>query len=177
MVSNKIDRVLREQESLNYNNRFATVNRDTGKLLHILAKTKNPKKVLEIGTSIGYSSVWIASALNGGANLTTVEYSPERADIAKEFFKKSKLKIKLLEGDALKVIPKIKERFDLVFLDATKAQYLRYLKAVKLNKNSLVVADNTISHAGKMQDFLDYVNKRGAVTLNIGSGITLWSNS
>lgn len=168
-----IEKILKEQEKLNVNNRFATVNRETGKLLHLLAKIKNPKNVLEVGTSIGYSTIWLASALNKNSRLTTIEYRSERAVVAEKFFKRSKLNIKLIQGDALEVIPKLKERFDIVFLDATKSQYLRYLKAAKLSKNALIIADNSISHELKMQDFLNHVNKKGAITLNIGSGITI----
>jgi len=171
-MNNKINKIFREQETINQDNIFYTVNRETGKLLHLLVKSKNPKNVLEIGTSIGYSTIWLASALKNG-KLITLERLKERADIARKFFKKAKLNIKLIEGDALKTIPKTK--FDVVFLDATKSEYLKYLKKVKFNKNALVIADNTISHASKMKDFLDYVNKRGAVNLDIGSGIVLYS--
>lgn len=174
-MNRKIQDILKEQEGINNGNRFYTVNRETGKFLHLLVKMKNPKNILEVGTSIGYSTIWMASALRNGARLTTVDYSQDREEIAKKFFKRAKLNIKIIEGDALGVIPRLKEKFDVVFLDATKSQYLRYLKSVKLNKDALVIADNTISHANKMQDFLDYVNKRGAVNINIGSGIILWS--
>ncbi len=174
-MNKDIDKILKEQEKLNAGGRFAVVPRETGRLLHLLIKIKNPKKVLEVGTSLGYSSIWIASALKKGAQLITLEKWPERVALAKKFFKKSKLNIKLIEGDALKIIPQLNKTFDIVFLDATKSEYLQYLKKVKLNKNALIIADNTISHAFKMQDFLSYVTQRGAVTLNIGSGVTLWT--
>ena len=172
-IKKMIERILKEQEKSNVNNRFATVNRETGRLLHLLVKIKNPKNILEVGTSIGYSTIWMASALSKGAKLTTLEHSPDRSEIAEKFFKRSKLNIRLIQGDSLKMIPKLKEKFDVIFLDATKSQYLRYLKAARLNKNALIIADNSISHELKMKDFLDYANKKGAVTLNIGSGITV----
>ena len=168
-----IETILNEQEKLNKEGHFATINRETGQLLNALIKAKNPKNVLEVGTSIGYSAVWIASALKKGSKLTCIDHWPERAHIAKQFFKRSKLPITLKEGDALKIIPTLKTKFDVLFIDATKKDYLKYLKAAKLNKNAVVIADNTISHQGKMKDFLDFANKKGAITLNVGSGITI----
>ncbi len=177
-----IEKILIEQEKLNAEGHFATINRETGQVLHVLIKAKNPKNVLEVGTSIGYSAIWIASALKKGSKLTCIDHWPERIHIAKQFFKRSKLPITLMEGDALQIIPKLKTKFDVVFIDATKKDYLKYLKAAKLSKNALVIADNTLSYSPdskmknaelKMKDFLDYVNKKGAITLNVGSGITV----
>jgi predicted O-methyltransferase YrrM len=171
-MDKRIQKILREQEKLNREGQFATISRETGEILHLLVKLKNPKNVLEVGTSIGYSAIWIASALKKGS-LTCIDHWPERIHIAKSFFNRAKLPIKLIEGNALDVIPGLKTKFDMVFLDATKSEYLNYLKKVRLNKGALVIADNTISHASKMQDFLDYVGRRGAITLPIGSGITV----
>ncbi len=173
-LSKRTNRILKEQENLNKGRKFSIISRKTGKLLHKLIKNKNPKNVLEIGTSIGYSSLWIASALDAG-RLITIEKWKERAEIAASFFKKAKLNIKLIEGDAFDIVPKLKTKFDVVFLDATKKDYLNYLKKVKLNKNALVIADNTVSHRKKMKDFLDYAEKRNAKLFNPGSGITVFS--
>lgn len=173
-----IESVLKQQEKLNVENKFSTINRETGNLLCLLIKLKNPKNVLEIGTSIGYSSVWIASKLSKNAKLITLERWHERAEIAKKFFKKAKLNINLIEGDALQIIPRLKLKFDAVFIDATKKEYLAYLKKIikykKLNKNALIIADNTISHAHKMQDFLKYADKKKSTTINIGKGLTFF---
>ena len=174
----KLDNILKQQEKLNKDGKFSTINRETGHFIHLLIKMKNPKKVLEIGTSIGYSSLWIASALSKKSELITLERWQERAKIASKFFKKTKLKIRFLEGDALKLIPKMKTKFDAVFIDATKNEYLKYLKILletnQLNTNCLVIADNTISHANKMQDFLNFAEKKKAVTAEIGKGVTFF---
>ena len=171
----KIESILKEQEKLDKNGRFSVVNRETGRFIYFLIKAKNPKNVLEIGTSIGYSSLWIASALSRKSKLITLERWPERAQIAKKFFRKSKLNIKLIEGDALNLIPNINSKFDAVFIDAAKADYMNYLKLLikckKLRKHTLIVADNTVSHARKMQDFLDFADKNNAVTAEIGKGV------
>jgi len=183
-MNKTIETILKEQEKLNAAERHATINRETGQFIHTLIKIKNPKSVLEVGTSIGYSAVWIASALSKGSKLICIDRWHERAAIAQKFFKRSKLPITLIEGDALEVIPTLKTKFDVVFLDATKKDYLNYLKATKLNKNALIIADNTLSYSPdskmrnseiKMKDFLDYARKSGAITLNVGSGITLFT--
>lgn len=171
-MEERIKRVLEEQEMLDKANKSFIIERESGILLNLLMKIKKPKNVLEIGASIGYSSIWIAFALGKEANFITIEKRKERAEKAKMFFRKAGLKINLIEGDALKIMPKIK--FDAVFIDGVKCKYLEYLKKIRLNKNALVIADNTISHAGKMNDFLDYAGKKGAVTLNIGDGLTLF---
>ncbi len=173
MIMN-INTILKQQEKLNKDGKFSAINGETGHFIHLLIKMKNPKNVLEIGTSIGYSSIWIASALTKSSELITIERWPERAELAKKFFEQAKLSIKLIEGDALKLIPKLKTKFDAVFIDATKADYLKYLKLIKLNKHALIIADNTISHAVKMQDFLKFAEKKNSVTAEIGKGITFF---
>lgn len=89
-----IDKILEQQEKLNKNNKFSAINKETGHFIHLLIKMKRPKNVLEIGTSIGYSSLWIASALKRNSKLITIEKWKERANIARKFFKKAKLPIK-----------------------------------------------------------------------------------
>ncbi len=174
----KFENILKEQEKLDEKGKFSIISMETGNFIHLLIKRKNPKKVLEIGTSVGYSSIWIASALNKNAELITIERWPERAELAKKFFKRSKLPIRLVEGDALNLIPKLKMKLDAVFIDATKSEYLNYLNSLiknkKLNKNALIIADNTISHAAKMRNFLNFSDKKNAVTAEIGKGISFF---
>jgi len=168
-------KILKEQEMLNATGEYATIGPETGKVLHALIKAKRPKNVLEVGTSIGYSTLWMASALPKGSKLITLDYWEERLEIAESYFKRSKLSVEVVQGDALKTIPKLKKKFDVLFLDATKKDYLKYLRRTKLNKNALIIADNTISHKDKMKDFLKYAEKRGAQTINIGAGLTFFT--
>ncbi len=174
----KINDILKKQEKLNKGGKFSTINRETGHFINLLIKMRDPKKVLEIGTSIGYSSIWIASSLNKNAELITLERWPERAEIAKKFFRQANLPIIPIEGDAIEVIPKLRTKFDAVFIDAAKADYLKYLHLLilnkKLNKHTLIIADNTVSHASKMQDFLKFAEKKKAITAEIGKGVTFF---
>jgi predicted O-methyltransferase YrrM len=184
VITDNITEILKEQELINVNGinekgKYKIVDRKTGELLHDFIKEKNPKNVLEIGTSIGYSSIWIASALKKGAKLTTIDRWSERFEKALVFFKKSKLNINFIEGNALEIIPKLKEKFDVVFLDATKSEYLKYIELLaknkKLNNDALILADNTISHADKMKDFLEFAEKHGAKTIKTKAGLTFFT--
>ena len=102
--------------------------------------------------------------------VTCLEIDKNLANIAKENIEKARLhsRIEVITGDALEIIPKLDNnhyRFDLVFIDAVKNQYLRYLKLVEenglLNKKSVVVADNILIYENEMKDYLDYVRNSG----------------
>src|SRR3989338_11295753 len=148
---------------------------ETGNFFHILVSSIRPKNVLEVGTCIGYSAVWLAEAAQKhGGKVTTIEIDKENAGIAAENFKKANLSnIKIISGDALKEIPKLKEKFDFLFLDAVKKDYLNYFRLMedKLIDNAVVVADNAIMFKDKMKDYLEYVrSKYHSVLVPIGTG-------
>lgn len=170
-MNEKIKKILEEQERLDAYGSYAVISRETGRFFNLLMQMKKPKAILEVGTSIGYSTVWLASASPKDSKVVTIERWLDRADIAEKFFKRAKLNIRLIRGDAMKVMPKA--RFDVVFLDGTKSEYLRYLKKVNLNKHALIIADNTVSHESKMEDFLRFAKKHGGVNVPIGKGVTL----
>jgi predicted O-methyltransferase YrrM len=138
------------------------VPRADGEFLHDFILEHNYKNVLEIGTSNGYSALWMAMALRRtGGKLTTLEIDAGRAALARENFRKTGLTqvIELREGDALRVIPTLDGPFDLVFIDAWKEDYLRYFELTfpKLRPGGAIVAHNVVSHGRDMQDFLQAV--------------------
>jgi predicted O-methyltransferase YrrM len=138
------------------------VPRADGEFLHDFILEHNYKRVLEIGTSNGYSALWMGMALRRtGGKLVTLEIDARRAALARENFQKTGLTgiIELREGDALKVIPTLEGPFDLVFIDAWKEDYLRYFELVfpKLRPGGAIVAHNVVSHGRDMQDFLQAV--------------------
>lgn len=139
------------------------ISRKTGEFLEKLVKEHKPKNILEIGTSNGYSTIWLAVAGDEvGAAVTTIETEQEKIDLAKENFKKAGLKnIKIIKGPALEILPKLKQRFDFVFLDAVKSEYIDYLKLLlpKLKKPAIVTAHNIISAREKLKDYLEFVKK------------------
>ncbi len=118
-----------------------------GRLLRLLAETISAKRVVEIGTSNGYSGIWLCLALRAtGGKLTTYEIDARRAELARENFKRAGLDqvVTLVEGDAHDEITKLKEPIDLVFLDADKPGYIDYLKKLLplVRPGGLIVAHN-----------------------------------
>ena len=119
-----------------------------GRLLSIISKLIKPKKVLEIGTYTGYSAICIAEGLNKNGIIHTIDKNEELNTIQKKYFKKSGLENNIIQynGRALDIIPKIEEKFDLIFIDADKENYINYFNLVidKLNNNGVILADNVL---------------------------------
>ena len=119
-----------------------------GRLLSIISKLIKPKKVLEIGTYTGYSAICIAEGMNKNGIIHTIDKNEELNTIQKKYFKKSGLENNIIQynGCALDIIPKIEEKFDLIFIDADKENYINYFNLVidKLNNNGVILADNVL---------------------------------
>jgi len=164
----KIETVLRGIEEFGRDNFMFNIPRETGIFLHLLVKIMKPKKILEVGTSNGYSTIWLGRE---GNKVITVEENKIKARMAKKNFENAGLKnIKLVEGDALKVLEKLKEKFDFVFIDARKKDYLKYLK--KINVKGIVIADNILSHKEDLVDYVGYVRKNyDSSLIEIGTGV------
>lgn len=119
-----------------------------GRLLSFISRMMRPDRILEIGTFTGYSAICLAEGLKQGGRLHTIEAEPAFAGIALEYFRKAGLEetIILHKGNALDIIPTLKETFDLVFIDADKEQYVDYYHAVfdKIRPGGFILADNTL---------------------------------
>jgi caffeoyl-CoA O-methyltransferase len=117
-----------------------------GKLLSFVSQMIHPKKVLEIGTFTGYSAICLAKGLHPDGLLHTIEQNDELKKLAEHYFRKAGLdkQIVLHNGDALQIIEKLNEKFDLVYIDGEKSEYPQYLEKVllKLNKGGFILADN-----------------------------------
>ena len=143
---------------------FWNIPRKTGVLINMFIKMMNIKSALEIGTSNGYSGLWISKALKEtGGRLTTIEYYDKRQSVAIENFRKCGVLdiVRPLQGSACEVLEGLaeEEKFDFVFIDANKREYVEYFKLVKphLTEKALIIADNITSHAEKVQTFIDAV--------------------
>ncbi len=109
------------------------VSEEDGRLLRVLAATNRTKRALEIGGANGYSAIWIGLGLREtGGRLVTIEYDPARAKEAAANIRRAGLAdiVQVVPGDAFKEIPKLQGNFDLVFLDAWKKDYKRFLDLV-----------------------------------------------
>lgn len=126
-----------------------------GKILEMISKMINPKKILELGTYTGYSAICLTKGLQENGILRTIEVNDELEDIIRKYFTKAQIenKVKLHFGDARKIIPEIKEQFDLVFIDADKREYLEYYNIVFdfVKPGGFILADNVL-WGGKVID-------------------------
>ena len=119
-----------------------------GRVLAMLSKLVRPKSILEIGTYTGYSALCLAEGLAVNGILHTIDYNEELVDFQRKYFTKSDYKnqIKQYLGNALNIIPTIKDTFDLVFIDADKSNYANYFHLVidKMNKGGIILSDNVL---------------------------------
>jgi len=157
--------VLKEIEAIGERSFIPSIGPVKGKILAEIVKKTKPKRILEVGALYGYSAILMAKSSPLGVKIVSVEKDPEHVRIAKENIKRANMeeKIIIVEGDGRTELQKLSGSFDLVFLDAEKTQYLAYLKAVEenLDKGSVIVADNVGVFEDQMQDYLEYVRKKG----------------
>jgi predicted O-methyltransferase YrrM len=163
-----------------------------GKVLEMVSHMIRPRRILEIGTFTGYSALALASGLTEDGLLHTIELRETEANRAQAFFNESPLanKIILHTGNALTILPGLKESWDLVFIDADKPGYIEYFNLVlpKLRKNGFILADNIFFHglvlekeateknARAIQAFNQYIRTRtdiDKVILTIRDGLFL----
>ena len=119
-----------------------------GRLLSVISKIINPKKILEIGTFTGYSTLCLAEGLDENGEIHTVDINEELFDLQRKYFKKSSFNNNITQhlGNALDIIPKLDRDFDLIFLDADKINYPKYLDIliVRLKKGGVLLSDNVL---------------------------------
>ncbi len=119
-----------------------------GRVLSMISKLVRPKYILEIGTYTGYSALCLAEGMQKGGVLHTIDHNEELAYLQHKYFNASAYKdqIKTYIGEALELIPKINDKFDLVFLDADKENYKNYYHLVidKINPGGVILSDNVL---------------------------------
>ncbi len=177
----KTETVLAELEKTQ--KQFWNISRVTAEFLYTLIRDKKAKNVLEIGTSNGYSGIWLGKAVKAnGGHLTTIEFYDKRLDVAKENFKTCEVDdvITPLQGSALMHLEYLPDDFeiDFAFVDANKSEYIKYFEIIDkhLKKGGIIACDNVLSHEEKCKPFIDAINAHPNyenVVLPLPAGLSL----
>jgi predicted O-methyltransferase YrrM len=159
--------------------RMLNITRDTGEFLSVLVQATNARRVLEIGTSNGYSTLWLAAAAKAiDGHVTTIEPSDFKLSLATSNFERSGLGryITPIHGEAGAILMQSPESsFDLVFLDSERSEYSGWWPDIKriLRKGGLLVVDNATSHSAELAPFVELVCKDPeftTCTVPVGNG-------
>ena len=160
--------------------RYRILEPETAELLAVLVKATGARRLLELGTSIGYSTIWLADAAEAvGGTLVSVELDPERSATARANLERAELTAELRVGDAGEALRDSgDESWDLIFLDAERPAYAGYWPDVvrTLKPGGLVAVDNVISHADQVEEVLALMAAEPGVTTTqvpIGAGLQL----
>ena len=126
-----------------------------GRFLSFISKIKSPEKILEIGTYTGYSTICLAEGLSKNGKIDTIDKNEELIKIQNKYFEKSGYRNKIIQhtGDALDILKNLNEKYDIIFIDADKENYINYFNQVsnKLSKNGIIISDNVL-WSGKVLD-------------------------
>lgn len=146
--------ILTEIEQAAHKDLVPIIRKEMESFLRVILTIKHPKEILELGTAIGYSAILMSECCD--AKITTIENYEKRIPIARENFEKAGKsdQIELLEGDAMEVMKTLpKEKYDFIFMDAAKAQYINYLpEAMRLlQKGGVLITDNVLQDGDLIQ--------------------------
>jgi len=154
---------------------------DAGRFVHAMILAAGFKRGLEIGTSYGYSGLWIASALaENGGTLITIDHDARKTEAARSAFAAAGLieRVDVLTGEASAVLQTISGPIDFVLNDADKENCIAYVETVahRLSDRAVVMTDNTITHAAKLAEFLAWIRHRCdffSAHVPVGNGMEL----
>lgn len=152
---------LDELEAYAKSTQVPVIRKEMQSLMRTLLIMNKPKRILEVGTAIGFSALFMSEWMPPGGRITTIEKYEKRIPIAKENFKRfgKNDRIELLEGDAAELLKKLTEPFDFIFMDAAKGQYIRFLPDVLrlLKPGGILLSDNVLQDG-------DIIESKYAVT-------------
>lgn len=190
------DGLLKELEDYAEKHNVPIVHKEVSDLLKVLLKVQKPKRILEVGCAIGYSSILFASTIGDDVEIITVERNEKMIEKAKENIKLAGFEknITILEGDAEERLKEVEGEFDMIFLDAAKGQYKLFYDMVidKLKVDGLLISDNIlykgmVAHddfvirrkktiVKRMRNYLDYIcncDYLNTSLIPIGDGVAL----
>lgn len=189
--------ILEEMAVYARENDVPIIRKEVESFIRVLLEMKKPKRILELGTAIGYSAILMSECIDKDSTIVTIENYEKRIPVAIENIKKAGKEniITLIEGDALAILPQINDTFDFVFMDAAKAQYINFLPHVMrlLNNEGILLADNVLQEGdiiesryavtrrdrtihGRMREFLyqiKHMDNLSTTIIPIGDGMSL----
>ncbi len=189
--------IIRTIEKQSIEDNVPIVKPDTQSLLRFLITLLKPLKILEVGTAVGFSSIFMSEYMPKEGKIVTIEKMPERIEKALDNFKVAdcEKRIKLIEGDAIEILKDLEDKFDFIFMDAAKGQYINFLPEIMrlLGKNGILVSDNVLQDGdviesrygitrrnrtihSRMREYLwtlKHHEELETVILPIGDGVTL----
>ncbi len=140
-----------------------------GRVLSMISKLCYPKTILELGTFTGYATLCLAEGVQKDGEVHTIDINEELVDFQRKYFDKSKYGHQIFQhlGNGLDIIPSLDKRFDLVFIDADKPNYVNYFHLIidKLNTGGIIISDNVLWH-GKVIEALDPKDKSTKAVLD-----------
>lgn len=173
------------------------IRQETEQLLKVLLRMKQPKRILEVGTAVGYSALVMAANMPADTTITTIEKYEKRIPIARENFRRAggEDRITLLEGDAMEILRGLDGSYDFIFMDAAKGQYLNFLPEIMrlLSVGGVLISDNVLQDGdiiesrfmvtrrnrtihGRMREYLytlTHHKELETAVVPIGDGITI----
>jgi caffeoyl-CoA O-methyltransferase len=160
--------------------RYRSLHPDSARVLYQLALASRARRIVEVGMSAGYSTLWLARACAAtGGKVTAVEVNAEIIPTAEEHFSRAGVRsyITVVAGDARDALAEVAAAADLAFIDGEKREYAAYAELIwpGLAVGGSLLADNVISHAGEVGPFFEYLGSlEGAatVTLDVGNGLS-----
>lgn len=188
--------IIKEMEEFARDNNIPIVHPEVAKFLDVIIKISKVKSILEVGTAIGYSALIFSRAMGNEGKIVTIEKREDMYNLAKNNIKKAGQKdnIDILLGDGREVLPQIEGKFDMIFLDAAKGHYQKFLLSCidRLNDNGIIVSDNVlykgmvasnqyvvrrkITIVKRMRKYLNYISNHPRLTTSIipiGDGVAL----
>lgn len=162
--------------------KFRNIEPESAHFLSMLVQLQQPQSILEIGTSTGYSTLWLArTAQSINAHLTTLEIEKDRTEQAQQHVNNLNLNnaVTFWVGDAGQYLAQCEKQFDFILLDAERQYYLKYwhdLKRILRKKGGVLMVDNVLSHAQEVADFLNEIQSDTnfeMTTLAVGAGLCM----
>ncbi|ELJ8549559.1 O-methyltransferase [Vibrio cholerae] len=151
--------------------KYLNITRDTGEFLSVLVKATGANRILEIGTSNGYSTIWLASALPDDGKVYTIEANPQKIEEASLNFNQTHTSSKIVQlvGDATEVLSNVPESMDFIFLDADRKTYVSLADDLfnLLKTGGLLVCDNATSHADELEEFRAWVSSQHNLSVSL----------